>query len=383
MPDLLAPDASPLNIPPEAFDLAAMLAPLPGDAPAGPDLRRDLTGVSALARLRDAIREARAAEREADALDPGLGTPLPQWRSVARIAAEGLAAESKDLELAAGLTEASVRLHGLRGLVGGAALIQGLCEGFWDGLHPMPDEDGMATRFVPVTGLSGADREGLLLQPLRRLAVFLRPDGAPFCWWQYQQSRDLAGIVDDERRARRIAANVLPYEELETLARAVAPQLRQLRAEVAAAEAAWSAMARSLVDLARPERGPSTGRIAELLGMMAEAATQLGPPAEAASELAPIPDAPAMEAADMQTAAVSPAAAAAAAGPDREGLLRQLSAIAEAFRRTEPTSPLPYTLEEAVRRARMTWPELLAEVVADERARAEILTALGIRPPQG
>jgi type VI secretion system protein ImpA len=63
-------------------------------------------------------------------------------------------------------------------------------------------------------------------------------------------------------------------------------------------------------------------------------------------------------------------------------MLGQLSAIAEFFRRTEPGSPLSYTLEEAVRRARMTLPDLLAEVVADERARGEILTALGIRPPQ-
>ena len=55
--------------------------------------------------------------------------------------------------------------------------------------------------------------------------------------------------------------------------------------------------------------------------------------------------------------------------------------IANFFRRTEPHSPLSYTLDEAVRRGRMTWPELLAEVVADMDARNSILTTLGIRPP--
>ena len=67
--------------------------------------------------------------------------------------------------------------------------------------------------------------------------------------------------------------------------------------------------------------------------------------------------------------------------PRREDALRALSEIANFFRRTEPHSPLSYTLDEAVRRGRMTWPELLAEVVADTDARNGILTTLGIRPP--
>ena len=65
----------------------------------------------------------------------------------------------------------------------------------------------------------------------------------------------------------------------------------------------------------------------------------------------------------------------------REDALRALGEIANFFRRTEPHSPLSYTLDEAVRRGRMTWPELLAEVVADTDTRNTILTTLGIRPP--
>ena len=55
--------------------------------------------------------------------------------------------------------------------------------------------------------------------------------------------------------------------------------------------------------------------------------------------------------------------------------------LAEFFRRTEPHSPLSYTLDEAVRRGRMSWPDLLSEVVADVDTRNNILTSLGIRPP--
>ena len=79
-----------------------------------------------------------------------------------------------------------------------------------------------------------------------------------------------------------------------------------------------------------------------------------------------------------KAAAVIPAAA----GPlDREAALRTLDDLAAYFRRTEPNSPLAYTLQEAARRGRMTWPELLAEVVTDESARHTILNNLGIKPP--
>jgi type VI secretion system protein ImpA len=74
-------------------------------------------------------------------------------------------------------------------------------------------------------------------------------------------------------------------------------------------------------------------------------------------------------------------AAGAAQVASREDALRALGEIANFFRRTEPHSPLSYTLDEAVRRGRMTWPELLAEVVADTDTRNTILNTLGIRPP--
>ena len=58
-----------------------------------------------------------------------------------------------------------------------------------------------------------------------------------------------------------------------------------------------------------------------------------------------------------------------------------LAQIAEFFQRTEPHSPLAYTLKDAVRRGRMTWPELLEEMVPDAASRSAIMSGLGIRPP--
>ncbi|MGH7104547.1 MAG: type VI secretion system protein TssA, partial [Acetobacteraceae bacterium] len=78
---------------------------------------------------------------------------------------------------------------------------------------------------------------------------------------------------------------------------------------------------------------------------------------------------------------VAAATGQAASVATREGMLTQLARIADFFRRTEPHSPLAYTLEEAVRRGRLPWPDLLAELVPEANVRNAILSSLGIKPP--
>ena len=60
--------------------------------------------------------------------------------------------------------------------------------------------------------------------------------------------------------------------------------------------------------------------------------------------------------------------------------MEQISRIAAYFRANEPHSPLSYTLEDAVRRARMGLPDLLKEMMPEAAARASVLSGLGIRP---
>jgi type VI secretion system protein ImpA len=66
----------------------------------------------------------------------------------------------------------------------------------------------------------------------------------------------------------------------------------------------------------------------------------------------------------------------------REEALAELSRIASYFRKTEPHSPMSYTLDDAVRRARMSLPELLLELVEDPSHLQRILLAAGIKPPE-
>ena len=202
----------------ETADLEAILAPLAGDQPTGVDLREDHAPDSVYFRLRDARAAARDAERQVDSEGGDEGVPA-LWRPVATLAIGALKSDSKDLEVATWLTEALVRIAGLPGLMAGAAVIAGLVKQHWDGLYPMPDESGVETRVAAVAGLSGQGADCTLMQPLRKSTLFRRPDGSPFSLWQYQASLELSGISDLARRAQRVNAGVLPFEEVEKEAR--------------------------------------------------------------------------------------------------------------------------------------------------------------------
>jgi type VI secretion system protein ImpA len=360
---------------PEGFDLAKLLAPISEDAPAGADLRKDYSPNSLYYRLRDARAEARAAERAADAGSTE-GSTAPQWRPVRDLAIEALSTQSKDLEIAAWLTESLLRGDGLVGLSAGFELMAGLAENFWEGFFPELEEDGLAGRLAAVSGLNGLGGEGTLIQPLRRLVLFPRPDGTPFEIWQYQQSREVAGIGDETRRQQRFDSGVLPFDVVENEARAAGGAVfAELQGHAAEAVTAWQSLG-EVFDRQAGADAPPTSQVRDLLQQIEEVAKRFASPEAAAIEAATA-SAPEQIIEAVGTGPV-PAPAALAS---REDALRTLAQIADFFRRTEPNSPLAYTLQEAVRRGRMTWPELLAEIVPDPAVRSAILSSLGIRPP--
>jgi type VI secretion system protein ImpA len=136
-------------------------------------------------------------------------------------------------------------------------------------------------------------------------------------------------------------------------------------------------MAQTLDNLAGSD-GPSTGRVLNLLQSMKEVIVRFAPAQEAGGEEA------VAEAGGAAGDGAPAGGGARAAGPaprSREDYLKLLIEIADYFRRTEPHSPLSYTLEDAVRRARMSLPDLMAELVPDSNTRWQILSTLGIKPP--
>jgi type VI secretion system protein ImpA len=196
--------------------------------------------------------------------------------------------------------------------------------------------------------------------------------------WQFGQSAELAAIVDPERRQQRIAAGVIPFDTAEAEARAAGTaHFTTLHEQAETAVTAWRALGEAL-DVRAGADAPPTSQVREILEQLTGIAARYGAPggaSAAASEAAVGDDASAPSATGQIGASVSTSLA------SREEALRSLAAIADFFRRTEPLSPLSYTLQEAVRRARMSWPELLEEIVPDAGVRGQILISLGIQPP--
>jgi type VI secretion system protein ImpA len=374
---------------PEGFDLEALLAPISEAAPVGSDPREDMSAGSPYFRLRDARAEARANER---AKDGGTDAGEAQWRPVCQLATQVLLKVGKDLEVAAWLSEALLREEGLVGLTAGLRTMTGIAEQYWDEFFPREDEEGLEGRLAALAGLNGTSGDGTLMQPLRKIVLFDRTDGTPFPFWQYKQSEDLAGIGDATRRQQRLDAGVVPFEKVEEEARAAnSAGFAALRRQAAAAVDAWQALS-DVLDAKAGRDAPPTSNVRDLLNDIVRVAKFFAPDGEGGAASGNGAAAPADGAASAggAVAMLSAGGGPVAAGvrlllPDgfetREDALRVLLRLAEFFRRTEPQSPLAYTLQEAVRRARMSLPDLLAEIVPDVTSRASILTSLGIKPP--
>lgn len=372
---------------PALIDLEALLAPISDEAACGADIREDASPTSVYYQLKDARSSARAAERSMDADDESAGL-LADWRTILDVAPKVLSTRAKDLEAAAWLAEALLRAHGFAGLRDGFLLIEQLADRFWDGLYPLPDEDGMETRVAPLTGLNGETSDGALIQPIRK-APLLPGGDRDFALWHYEQAADLGRVSDAAKRQARIDGGAVTMDVLEAAAKALpASHFRTLLDDIDGCIAAFGALGDKLYEKAGHDSPPGAA-IRGVLTAARDAVADLGRDKLAIADAA---DADAAAAADPggETAATTGGAVGAAVQvkvgsgviASREDAFRALLQIADFFRKTEPHSPISYTLEEAVRRGRMTLAELLEELITDESARKHFLVASGVRPPE-
>jgi len=358
------------------IDIDALLEPISADLPGGTNPRADSSATSLYYRVKDARNAARSAER--GALDAEAGTP-EEWDQVLSSSLQLITTQAKDLEIAAWLTEALVRVEGFAGLRDGLTLIGGLVERFWDGLFPEPDEDGLETKVGPVAGLSGSGAPGTLSEPIRTLP-FTRGVKGRYSLWHYQQAADLEKVTDQARRDARIKTGAITMEQFrQSMKETPDEEIREIFGAIEGSLAAIGTMGAAFEKVAGND-APSTSALRDLLQQVASAIRFV-----AGDKLAVA----AAEAAMAEPAAGAPAAAspgAAAPAPrrtegfaSRDEALAELTKIAAYFRKTEPHSPLSYTIDEAVRRGRLSLPELLAELAQDPAHIKYILQTAGIR----
>jgi type VI secretion system protein ImpA len=379
------------NAAPQLFDVVdALLKPLPGDEPTGTSARYD-----------PVIAEIRIA-RESD--DPSLPQgewerPLKKadWSLVASLCSQTLSERSKDLQIAAWLSEAWIHLYQVDGLRAGVRLIQGLLDIYWEGVHPRQSEDGdFDARVAPLAWMNESIpltlrlHVGLLPWPDRKPSYITLED------WTKAPLVAPSKSDDDNDNEPNPAATPSRDELMLMGATTAAPQLLQLRESLALAMTEWKAFD-AMVDERLSKEAPSLSRVAETLGLIDRAITSLlsnrqtvsATNSRTASEQAVDTDrhADAIENADEP--AMKPAVPSEdfvdprlATGPirSRADAYRQLEGIANFLQSIEPHSPTPYLIRRAVSWGRMPLPELMQEVLREEGDLNRLFTVLGLKP---
>jgi len=180
-----------------------LLNPIAGENPSGVDLRYD----SLL--LFDKIKEARRQDDDLAQGDWQHERKVADHKLVVKLTEEALAGRSKDLQLAAWLTDALVHAQGFAGLRQGLTLCHGLIQNFWDTLYPAIEDGDLELRGAPLEWLVAA-----LDLPLKSVPLV----NAGYSFLKYKETK-LVGYEsaaqndrDKKARAKKIEEGKLPPE---------------------------------------------------------------------------------------------------------------------------------------------------------------------------
>ncbi|MGH8086180.1 MAG: type VI secretion system protein TssA [Lysobacter sp.] len=323
------------------LELDPLLSPISDAQPSGEDLSFSLEY--------DAIQEARRAD------DPSLEQgewvteiKTADWPAVAKQSSQLLQQRSKDLRLAVWWAEAQTRNHGFDGLASGYRLVAGLCEHFWDDVHPQVEDGDLEQRIGNLGWLISHST-----QWLRQLPLTQAPQGR-FGLADFEAARARRGDDGEEpsletvERARRDT----PHEFYMRLTE-VLPDCREALSEL-----------ERTVDARLGQDGPSFTALREQLDHLRDVANRF---AREAGVLIDGDVAAAIDEAPDATAAGPVGASAPSNGAitTRKEAIAQLRRVAEFFRRTEPHSPVAYLADKAARWGEMPLHVWLKRVIKD------------------
>jgi type VI secretion system protein ImpA len=372
---------------PDVLDFESHLQPITVDNPSGAELREDRSPLSIYQQIKTARQQARTAERQAMMDDPESPSGIKaDWTPILKLAPKAIAEQSKDIELCAWLIEALVRQNGFAGLRDGFRLARHLAENFWDGLHPLPNEDGMINRVASLSGLNGVDGEGSLMSPISKVPLTNGVNAGPFSRSDYKQAADLESITDPDKRNQRISRGAVSMEMFQKSASESSPEFfKEL----------WEDLQHCLDEFEK-----LCGVLDEKCGIGADGMPAAPPSSAIRASLVECQDVirsiarhivePESQI-DTALATTSNGSAITSNGGDgvsmqariqsRNEAFQALLRVAQFFKDTEPHSPVSYALEQAVRWGRMPLPDLLSELIPDSGSREAVFKLIGIAPP--
>jgi len=365
---------------PSVVDLVALLQPISDQAPSGESLR--------YSGLYDEINESRRAD---DNLNQGAWqteVKAADFRQVIDIALPALTTRTKDLQIAAWLCEALVKVHGFLGLRDGLMVVSGMQDKFWDSLHPEIDEGDMEGR---ANAISWIDSQVSLAA---RFAPLLGEKGFSFAEWEESKRFEIPENIDALKSEEKAAAVALKAQA-ESERRVTGDMWRKAVAET---RRAWcETMNVTLEDCSEA--------LTELNRVVEERYDRNQMPGIATcrktidtirfefkkileqkriEEPDPVLD-EAEEDAETGSNGASGGSSGGSKGPlkTRQEALKQLAEIADYFQRTEPHSPVSYLVQRAVKWGHMGLDTWLQDVIKDTSIIEQVRQTLGLNTNDG
>ncbi len=376
------------------LNLDKLLAPISDELPCGlckeTSENLDLEAAFGLVQFAaDIARKIEKAKAELELLAPAVRKDVikdsagrsndpkkdPGWPAIATQCCEILESKSKDTRVLAWLIESMARSSGFHGLSEALEVSAGLVEAHGKELLPhSPEESFYALAFLDKLNQSSSLIDGLGRITLSR--------DSSVCFRAKLIARHLEGLPPDQRD-ELMESGLLLYEDIEKeIEQSDEGDLREflLGIEISIANA-------ELLDQALGKQsgkaGFGFGRVLSELKTIQEwfkelthgklAASDASEQSEDSSDGANDSEGNDSDRTNKQSGNTKTGNL-----QSREEALNQLLKVASFFRKTEPHSPLSYTLEQAVRWGKMPLPELLNDLVQDPAVRAEVFRRMGI-----
>lgn len=324
------------------LSLERLQTPISPESPCGPSLRYEGT-----------YDEIRAARTEDDAtVSRGVWVaPLRRadWSRVEALCLEALENQSKDLQIAAWLTEAWLHLYGFSGMKDGLQALAGLCEVFWDSLHPRADTDDPEFRFAPFVWLNEKLPPEIRCVPLSSPES---PDVQAYSWADWEKARRPNEATATSLQQSLVLTPVAFHSALLSDVKACVELCSRLE---------------SILDARCGADAPGLGALSNVLIPIRDFVAGLLQPAD--------PE-PTQQQPAPQGVALSPQGSSTI--QTRADAYRSLAEAADYLARTEPHSPTPYLIRRAIRWGSMQLTELLPELVRNNDELREICRLLQI-----
>jgi type VI secretion system protein ImpA len=364
----------------ELIDIEALLTPIPGDNPAGENLQ--------YAGLYDEVRNERRADEDiAQGEWRRTDTKSANWNQVIKLTTEAISTTTKDLQAAAWLTEALVKLHGFDGLRDGLKFVRGLHERFWDHVYPEADEDGLDARANSLAWLSNQ-----LARSIKEVPITAAQGRENYSYFQWQQSEEF-GIPENlesldsetQERVNELKQQALAEEKITSEDWRKAKQTTRrafYEATYTSLNECWEEL--HALDREMDERfGRETPGLGELTKSLDEIRSLVEKLVKEKRILEP--DAPEIDGVIEEESNGSlengNTSLSSSTGPvrSRQEAFRRLTEVSEYFRRAEPHSPVSYLIERAVRWGRMPLESWLEDVIKEVGVLDNLRETLGLK----